>query len=98
VSIGREAQLGVPCVVDRPIQQAMLQVLQKRWDPMFSEHSCGFRPGRSAHQAVPQAQATLPCDIPMARIAARIADKRVFKLIRAFLWTAWSVRRMKARR
>ena len=44
------------CVVDRLIQQAMLQVLQERWDPTFSEHSYGFRPGRSAHQAVAQAQ------------------------------------------
>ena len=42
----------MPCVVDRLIQQALLQVLQKRWDPTFSEHSYGFRPGRSAHQAV----------------------------------------------
>src|SRR6202142_2724867 len=50
-------KLGVPCVVDRLIQQAMLQVLQKRWDPTFSEYSYGFRPGRSAHQAVAQAQA-----------------------------------------
>ena len=50
-------KLGIPCVVDRLIQQALLQVLQKRWDPTFSEHSYGFRPGRSAHQAVAQAQA-----------------------------------------
>jgi len=49
-------KLGVPTVVDRLIQQAVLQVLQKRWDPTFSEHSYGFRPGRSAHQAVAQAQ------------------------------------------
>jgi RNA-directed DNA polymerase len=49
-------KLGVPCVVDRLIQQALLQVLQERWDPTFSEHSFGFRPGRSAHQAVAQAQ------------------------------------------
>ena len=49
-------KLGVPCVVDRLIQQALLQVLQERWDPTFSEHSYGFRPGRSAHQAVAQAQ------------------------------------------
>ena len=49
-------KLGVPCVVDRLIQQALLQVLQKRWAPTFSEHSYGFRPGRSAHQAVAQAQ------------------------------------------
>ena len=46
----------MPCVVDRLIQQALLQVLQKRWDRTFSEHSYGFRPGRSAHQAVAQAQ------------------------------------------
>src|SRR5690349_12458863 len=48
--------LGVPCVVDRLIQQALLQVLQEQWDPTFSQHSYGFRPGRSAHQAVAQAQ------------------------------------------
>jgi RNA-directed DNA polymerase len=94
----------VPCVVDRLIQQAVLQVLQKRWDPTFSEHSYGFRPGRSAHQAVAQAQryvaegysVVVDLDLEkffdrvnhdslMARVAARIADKRVLKLIRAFL-------------
>ena len=48
--------LGIPCVIDRLIQQAALQVLQADWDPTFSEHSYGFRPGRSAHQAVKQAQ------------------------------------------
>jgi RNA-directed DNA polymerase len=48
--------LGIPCVIDRLIQQAALQVLQAAWDPTFSEHSYGFRPGRSAHQAVKQAQ------------------------------------------
>ena len=53
---GGVRMLGVPCVVDRLIQQALLQVLQERWDPTFSEHSYGFRPGRSAHQAVAQAQ------------------------------------------
>jgi RNA-directed DNA polymerase len=46
---GRVRKLGVPTVVDRLIQQALLQVLQERWDPTFSEHSYGFRPGRSAH-------------------------------------------------
>ncbi|MER9242913.1 reverse transcriptase domain-containing protein [Mesorhizobium sp. M0633] len=46
----------MPCVVDRLIQQALLQVLQEQWDPTFSEHSYGFRPGRSAHQAEAQAQ------------------------------------------
>ena len=49
---GGVRKLGVPCVVDRLIQQALLQVLQPCWDPTFSEHSYGFRPGRSAHQAV----------------------------------------------
>ena len=97
-------KLGVPCVVDRLIQQLLLQVLQKQWDPTFSEHSYGFRPGRSAHQAVAQAQNYIAegyCyvvdidlekffdkvnhDILMARVAKRISDKRVLKLIRAFL-------------
>jgi RNA-directed DNA polymerase len=101
---GGVRKLGVPCVVDRLIQQALLQVLQKRWDPTFSEHSYGFRPGRSAHQAVAQAQAyvaegysivvdldlekffdRVKHDALMARVAARVADKRVLKLIRAFL-------------
>jgi RNA-directed DNA polymerase len=97
-------ELGVPCVVDRLIQQALLQVLQKRWDPTFSEHSYGFRPGRSAHQAIAQAQRYIAegysyvVDIDlekffdrvnhdglMARVASRLSDKRVLKLIRAFL-------------
>jgi retron-type reverse transcriptase len=97
-------KLGVPCVVDRLIQQALLQVLQVQWDPTFSEASYGFRPGRSAHQAVAQAQAYVAegynvvvdldlekffdrvnHDLLMARVAARVADKRVLKLIRAFL-------------
>jgi RNA-directed DNA polymerase len=97
-------KLGVPCVVDRLIQQAVLQVLQKRWDPTFSEHSYGFRPGRSAHQAVAQAQRYVAegyqyvvdidlekffdrvnHDILMSRVAERISDKRLLKLLRAFL-------------
>ncbi len=48
-------KLGIPCVLDRFVQQAVLQVLQKRWDPTFSEHSHGFRPGRSARHAVHEA-------------------------------------------
>src|ERR1700720_708257 len=101
---GGVRKLGVPCVVDRLIQQAVLQVLQELWDPTFSEHSYGFRPGRSAHQAVAQAQRYVAegynivvdldlekffdrvnHDCLMARVAARISDKRVLKLIRAFL-------------
>ena len=46
----------VPTVLDRLVQQAVMQVLQKRWDRTFSDHSYGFRPGRSAHQAVEAAQ------------------------------------------
>jgi RNA-directed DNA polymerase len=49
--------LGIPTVLDRFIQQAVMQVLQADWDGTFSEHSLGFRPGRSAHQAVARAQA-----------------------------------------
>jgi RNA-directed DNA polymerase len=101
---GGVRKLGVPCVVDRLIQQALLQVLQQRWDRTFSEHSYGFRPGRSAHQAVAQAQRYIAAgysvvvdldlekffdrvnhDSLMARVAARVTDKRVLKLIRAFL-------------
>jgi RNA-directed DNA polymerase len=53
---GGVRKLGIPTVVDRFVQQAVLQVLQKRWDPSFSDSSYGFRPGRSAHQAVARAQ------------------------------------------
>ena len=53
---GGSRKLGIPTVVDRLIQQAILQVLQKQWDPTFSENSYGFRPGRSAHQAITRAQ------------------------------------------
>lgn len=54
---GGERELGIPTVTDRLIQQALLQVLQPKLDPTFSEHSYGFRPGRNAHQAVLAAQA-----------------------------------------
>jgi RNA-directed DNA polymerase len=101
---GGVRKLGIPTVLDRFIQQAVMQVLQGRWDGTFSEHSYGFRPGRSAHQAVEQAQKYIAegyrwvvdldlekffdrvChDKLMARIAARVSDKRLLKLIRAFL-------------
>src|SRR5438874_2836423 len=97
-------ELGIPCVLDRFVQQAVLQVLQKRWDPTFSEHSHGFRPGRSAQQAVHEAQQYIAeghgwvadldlekffdrvnHDRLMAAVAERVADKRMLKLIRAFL-------------
>ena len=53
---GGVRKLGIPTVLDRFIQQTVMQVLQDRWDRTFSQHSYGFRPGRSAHQAVEQAQ------------------------------------------
>src|SRR6516164_11730936 len=92
------------CSTTRRSCQALLQVLQGQWDPTFSEHSYGFRPGRSAHQAVAQAQQYIAAgynvvvdldlgkffdrvnhDSLMARVATRVTDKRVLKLIRAFL-------------
>ncbi|MDA0207242.1 MAG: group II intron reverse transcriptase/maturase [Acidobacteria bacterium] len=101
---GGVRKLGIPVVLDRLIQQAVLQVLQKRWDPTFSNSSYGFRPGRSAHQAVEQAQAYIAegyqwvvdidlekffdrvnHDLLMARVAKSVGDKRLLKLIRAFL-------------
>jgi RNA-directed DNA polymerase len=103
-SDGGSRRLGIPTVVDRCIQQAVLQVLQGDWDRTFSAYSYGFRPGRSAHQAVEQAQRYLAdgyywvvdldlekffdrvChDKLMARLAQRIRDTRVLKLVRAFL-------------
>lgn len=101
---GGKRTLGVPTVVDRLVQQALHQVLQPLFEPMFSEGSYGFRPGRSAQQAVRQAQAYI-CegkrwvvdidleqffdrvnhDVLMARVARRVSDKRVLKLIRRFL-------------
>src|SRR6516162_1261518 len=53
---GGVRQLGIPTVLDRFVQQAVMQVLQRIWDPEFSDHSYGFRPNRSAHQAVSKAQ------------------------------------------
>ena len=101
---GGVRKLGIPTVLDRFIQQAVMQVLQRRWDRTFSEHSYGFRPGRSAHQAVEAAQKYIAAgyrwcvdldlekffdrvshDKLMAKIAERVSDKRMLKLIRAFL-------------
>jgi RNA-directed DNA polymerase len=101
---GGVRKLGVPTVLDRFVQQAILQVLQRLWDSTFSEHSYGFRPGRSAHQAIAQAQQYVAegyrwvvdidlekffdrvnHDLLMGRVAKRISDKRVLKLIRGFL-------------
>jgi len=101
---GGVRKLGVPTVLDRFIQQAVMQVLQRKWDRTFSKHSYGFRPGRSAHQGVAAAQQYIAAgyrwvidldlekffdrvnhDRLMAKLAERISDKRMLKLIRAFL-------------
>ncbi len=101
---GGVRKLGIPTVVDRVIQQAILQVLSPVWDETFSESSFGFRPGRSTHQAVAQVQSFLEegyswvvdvdleqffdrinHDVLMSRVARRVKDKRLLKLLRAFL-------------
>jgi RNA-directed DNA polymerase len=101
---GGVRKLGIPTVLDRLIQQAILQVLTPLWEPTFSTHSYGFRPGRSAHQAVAAAPAyiaegrTWVVDLDlekffdrvhhdrlMARLASRITDQRLLRLIRAYL-------------
>jgi len=101
---GGVRKLGIPTVLDRFIQQAVMQVLQKQWDRTFSDYSYGFRPGRSAHQAVAQAQRYIAegygwvvdldlekffdrvnHDKLMGQIAKRVEDKRLLRLIRAFL-------------
>ena len=101
---GGMRKLGIPTVLDRFIQQAVMQVLQRRWDGTFSNHSYGFRPRRSAHQAVTKAQQYIAegyrwvvdldlekffdrvnHDKLMAKLAKRISDQRLLKLILAFL-------------
>src|SRR3954451_24153478 len=79
---GGGRKLGIPTVLDRLIQQAILQVLQGRWDPTFSEYSYGFRPGRSPHQAVAQAQSYVVAgyqfvvDIDLAKFFDRVHHDR----------------------
>jgi RNA-directed DNA polymerase len=101
---GGVRQLGIPTVVDRLVQQAILQVLEPILDPTFSASSFGFRPGRGAHDALSQASRYVAegreivvdldlekffdrvnHDILMARLARRIADKRLLKIVRRFL-------------
>jgi RNA-directed DNA polymerase len=96
--------LGVPTVLDRLVQQAIAQVLEPIFDPGFSQHSYGFRPGRGAHQAVEQSRQWLEDgwrwvvdvdlerffdrvnhDKLMHRVARRVADKRLLKLIHRYL-------------
>ena len=101
---GGERLLGIPTVLDRMIQQAITQVLTPIFDPGFSRSSYGFRPKRSAHQAVKQAQQFISeghryvvdldlekffdrvnHDILMSRVARRVGDKPLLRVIRAFL-------------
>src|SRR5260370_19356333 len=101
---GGVRKLGIPTVLDRFVQQAVMQVLQRQWNPTFSQYSYGFRPRRSAHHAVAQAQQyiaqgygwVIDLDLEkffdrvnhdklMGQIAKRVGDKRLLKLIRAFL-------------
>ena len=101
---GGTRKLGVPTVLDRVLQQAVLQVLQGDWDRTFSPHSYGFRPHRSAQQAVAQAQQyvvdgygwVVDLDLEkffdrvnhdqlMGQVAKRITDRRLLRLLRAFL-------------
>jgi RNA-directed DNA polymerase len=96
--------LGVPTALDRLIQQALQQVLTPIFDAVFADESFGFRPGRSAHQAVEAARRRLDSgaewvvdldldrffdrvqhDALMARVARRVRDKRVLRLIRSYL-------------
>jgi group II intron reverse transcriptase/maturase len=96
--------LGIPTVLDRLIQQALNQVLQPLFDPEFSASSYGFRPGRSAHQAVEAARGYVAAgkrwvvdldlekffdrvnhDVLMARVARKVGDDRVLKLVRRYL-------------
>jgi RNA-directed DNA polymerase len=101
---GGMRQLGIPCVIDRLVQQAILQVLNPLLDPTFSDSSYGFRPGRNAHQALLKAREYVAegrvivvdvdlekffdrvnHDILMARLAHRVADKRLLRIVRRFL-------------
>jgi len=96
--------LGIPTLIDRLIQQALLQVLTPIFDPGFSPNSYGFRPGRCAHDAVRKARQYVQegyewvvdidlekffdqvnHDILMARVARKVKDKRILKLIRLYL-------------
>lgn len=101
---GGVRELGIPTVVDRFIQQALLQVMQPILDATFSEHSYGYRPGRSAHGAIRAAQRYVQegrryvvdvdlerffdrvnHDMLLGRLAKRIDDKRILRLIRRYL-------------
>jgi len=84
---GGMRQLGIPTVLDRFIQQAVMQVLQGKWDRTFSEHSHGFRPGRSAHQAVAKAQRYVRAgrrwvvDLDLEKFFDRVNHDRLMKSV-----------------
>ena len=101
---GGVRQLGIPTVLDRLLQQAIHQTLEPLYDPSFSASSYGFRPSRSAHQALKAARKHVASgkgwvvdldlekffdrvnhDVLMSRLARRIGDKRLLKLIRRYL-------------
>jgi len=101
---GGKRQLGIPTVVDRLVQQAILQILEPLLDPSFSASSFGFRPGRGAHEALLRAQEYVANghdvvvdldlekffdrvnhDVLMSRLARRIGDRRLLRIIRRFL-------------
>jgi len=101
---GGKRELGIPTVLDRFIQQAILQVLQPIYDGTFSEHSHGFRPGRRAHDAIREAQRYIQAgkqwvvdvdvekffdrvnhDVLMGKLARKISDRRLLRLIRRYL-------------
>jgi group II intron reverse transcriptase/maturase len=101
---GGMRELGIPTVLDRLIQQALLQVLTPLFDPHFSSSSYGFRPKRSAHMAVREAKKyvsegygwvvdidlekffdRINHDKLMTRVARRVQDRRVLRLIRSYL-------------
>lgn len=103
---GGRRELGIPTVIDRIIQQAIVQIITPYFEENFSEHSYGFRVGRSTHDAIKQAKTYIEQgyewvvdidlekffdrvnhDMLMARVARIIQDKRVLKLIRAYLNT-----------
>jgi RNA-directed DNA polymerase len=96
---GGKRMLGIPTVLDRFIQQAVLQVLQPQWDPTFSEGSFGFRPGRSAHQAIARTQEYYRegrrwvVDLDLEQFFDRVNHDKLMALVEKRI-TDWRVRRL----